>query len=116
MVLLSEIFQRQILKHAATLCPETHNNRPRTLCDDEASRVIFKVARTGMQWREITASVSYATVFRRAQTWAALGVVDAAYASTLCTYKQRTKKRGRELDDTSSEGFAVAKTPNAESF
>jgi IS5 family transposase len=88
MVLLSDIFHRQILKHAAILCPETRNNRPRTLGDNEVSRVIFKVARTGMQWREIRASVSYATVFRRAQTWAKLGVVDAAYQATLRTYKR----------------------------
>ena len=55
---------------------------PRTLVDTEALSVLFKVTRTGMQWREVSATVSYASVFRRVQAWAEKGVVLDAYRET----------------------------------
>jgi hypothetical protein len=41
-----------VLKHASLLCPAERTGRPRALTDKEAFAALFKVARTGMQWRE----------------------------------------------------------------
>lgn len=41
-----------------------------------------------MQWREVDASVSYTTVFRRMHRWQTRGVFEEAYAATLNTYKR----------------------------
>ena len=39
------------------------------LGNEEALDCMFKVLRTGMQWREIESTVSYATVHRRMASW-----------------------------------------------
>ena len=93
MVTLSQVFAHNILKHASSRCPAGRTGRPRTLVDTEALSVLFKVTRTGMQWREVSATVSYASVFRRVQAWAEKGVVLDAYRETLRLYKKLVPTR-----------------------
>jgi transposase len=100
MVTLSQIFERHVLKHASLLCPAERTGRPRALTDKEAFAALFKVARTGMQWREIHSSVSYATVFRRVQSWAKVGVVMGAYRDTLRTYNKLVPTRHYCIDSS----------------
>jgi hypothetical protein len=59
---LSIVFRNIVLQTVDRLCPLKRTGRPRTLGNEEALDCMFKVLRTGMQWREIDASVSYATV------------------------------------------------------
>ena len=68
--------------------PSAHTGRPQTLSPDVAIDHIFKLLRTGMQWRELTATVSYTTVFRRFQSWAHAGVFQRAYTRALRTYRR----------------------------
>ncbi len=59
---LNEIFRRLVLSELN----EQHmhkTGRPKTLTDEQALDCAFKILRTGMQWREIEAPVSYAKKF-----------------------------------------------------
>ena len=87
---LSHVFEEFVLRHAATLAPQNRRGRPRSLDDSQALHHIFKVLRTGMQWRELNAPVDFTTVFRRMKTWTTLGVFDAAYADALRVYKKHS--------------------------
>lgn len=87
---LSTAFERFILRQAAKLAAPSQRGRRRSLEDVEALQCIFKVLRTGMQWREVNSSVDHTTVFRRMHLWAAQGVFDAAYADILTVYKRLT--------------------------
>ena len=92
MVALSEVFRRQVLKQASLKCPVSRTGRPRSLTDDDALTSLFRVARTGMQRREVVSNVSYATVFRRVQDWAAKDVVLDAYKATVRLRFELTEK------------------------
>ena len=85
---MSNAFSRLVLQKATLLDPVSRTGHPRTLDDKNALECIFKVCRTGMQWREVDASVSYTTVFRRMHRWQTRGVFEEAYAATLNTYKR----------------------------
>ena len=55
---LSHIFERLLLKEILKM-GESRTGRPAKLGDEEALKCVFKVLRTGMQWREVDASVSF---------------------------------------------------------
>lgn len=88
MVALSDIFERLVLQEAECRCPPVRRGRPRSLDDKDALAVIFKLLRTGSQWREIVSDVHYTTVLRRMHTWSRERVFDAAYSRALQTYKR----------------------------
>ena len=100
MVTMSQIFERHVLKYASLRCPIARAGRPRLLTDAEALSALFKITRTGMQWREVSASVSYATLFRRIQTWAKESVVMEAYRDTLRAYRKLVPIRHYCIDSS----------------
>ena len=75
---LSHIFERLLLQEILKM-GKSRTGRPAKLGDEEALKCVFKVLRTGMQWREIDASVSFVTVFRRFQAWSKNNVFQNAY-------------------------------------
>ena len=83
---VSNIFKSFILEEINHLNRNKSKGRPLTLQNEEAIDCVFKVLRTGMQWREIQSSVSYATVFRRFQAWSAMDVFKNAYRRALSVY------------------------------
>ena len=87
-------------KHASLQCPDERKGRPRALSDSEALSALFKVTRTGMQWREVDTSVSYATVFRRIQRWAKESVILHAYQDTLRVYQKLVPTRHYCIDSS----------------
>ena len=51
---------------------------------------LFRLVRTGMQWREVSIdSVSYITLFKHVHRWVEAGVFQAANASLLDRYATR---------------------------
>ena len=61
----------------------------RKLGDADALRGMFRVLKTGMQWRELDAAqASYATFHRRMSSWAAASVFRDAYRDTLRVYRK----------------------------
>lgn len=86
----SEVFKNLIVKYASQATPVYKTGRPRVLCDAQAAELIFRVARTGMQWREIDfgANCSYVTVFRRFHDWKRQSVFLDAYRHALRVYKR----------------------------
>ena len=85
---MNHIFERLVLQEVANNCPENTFGRPRKLSDQDALKHIFRVLRTGMQWRQLQAEVSYTTVLRRMSLWKSRGVFETAYMKTLKTHKK----------------------------
>ena len=84
---LSLVFRRLILAEIEAL-PPTRTGRPVAISSSLALDYIFKVLRTGMQWREVDAPVAYTTIFRRFQTWSSSDVFCRAYTRALRTYRR----------------------------
>lgn len=92
----SEVFKNLIVKYADEKAPAREKGRPRVLEAANAAELIFKVTRTGMQWREVVpvsldgsaAPFSYVTVFRRFKEWGERGVFSDAYKHALRLYKR----------------------------
>ena len=62
---LDSIFERLVVREAEIRCPTRSTGRPRTLCDARNVELMFRVLRSGMQWRELQCEVNYTTVMRR---------------------------------------------------
>ena len=88
MVTLHSIFERFVLQEAERRCPQRSRGRPRELDDANALALLFKLLRTGMQWRELDCAVHYTTVLRKMHNWTQRGVFDTAYARALRTHKR----------------------------
>ena len=102
-MLLSEVFARLVLDAASELTPPASCGRKRTLSDDEALALIFKLLRTGMQWRELKSDVHCTTVLRRLHLWKREGVFHTAYAKALSTYQKRYCRAGVGKNHTDEE-------------
>ena len=96
---LSNVFRRLILAEIETL-PTAQTGRPPAISPTLALDHIFKVLRTGMQWREVEAPVSYSTIFRRFQVWTVAHVFRRAYARALQTYRRLHPTRHYCIDSS----------------
>lgn len=85
---LSDVFGRLVLETAQQVTPPARYGRKRTLSDSDALAQIFGLLRTGMQWRELHASVHCTTVLRRFHLWKREKVFEKAYARALSTYQK----------------------------
>ena len=83
---LAAVFRQLVLAEVGAL-PPARTGRPQTLPPGVIVDHIFKVLRTGMQWRELPTSVSYTTIFRRFQAWSNASVFQRAYTRALRTYR-----------------------------
>ena len=133
---LSNVFRRLILAEIEAL-PTARTGRPQAISTTLALDHIFKVLRTGMQWREVEAPVSYSTIFRRFQVWTSAHIFRRAYGRrrrvlvvARCVVRakkwmkpdvprwpngQRLKKKPNERSGFPCVGCAVVKTKNAQS-
>ena len=89
---LSKVFERIVLAEVERL-PRAPQGRPLKFSDADALEIMFKVLRTGMQWREVVAPVCYTTVFRRFQTWHLRGIFRDAYKKVLQTHAKLQRPR-----------------------
>lgn len=92
---LSAVFENLILAGAAEAAPPARTGRPRALSDSQVSTLLFKLLRTGCQWRELECgTASFMVVYRRVQLWERMNVIENAYQRALKTYsKLRPPKR-----------------------
>ena len=88
---LSDVFERHVLKAVNVKMPAARVGRKPSLLPGEALRLIFRVLRTGMQWRELECNVHFTTVFKRMKTWSEAGVFTDAYTKTLEVYRKLNK-------------------------
>ena len=96
---LSHIFERLILKFAQDRAAPKRTGRPRALTDTQVVGLLFKLLRTGCQWRELDCGEgSHMAVRRRLELWKEKGVVDAAHV--------RTRRKKNEMIDEKAELFA----------
>jgi len=92
---LSFVFENLVLARAAEVAPPARTGRPRALSDAQVSTLLFKLLRTGCQWRELECgTASFMAVYRRVQLWERTRVIEDAYQRALQTYsKLRPPKR-----------------------
>ena len=82
------IFERLVLNEVEKRFPVSQTGRPRKISDGNALRSMFKVLKTGMQWRQLETNVSYTTVLKRMHSWKDAGVFSSAYNRALTTHKK----------------------------
>jgi hypothetical protein len=59
------------------------------LSDAQVSTLLFKLLRTGCQWRELECgTASFMAVYRRVQLWKRTSVIEGAYQRALQTYSK----------------------------
>ena len=87
-MILHDIYKRHVLRLARERCPACVRGRPRPLGDSEALDGIFRVLRTGIQWRELGGGTSYVTTHRRMSLCITAGVFSDAYRDTLRVYRK----------------------------
>ena len=84
---ISASFKSEVKNCIEELQSGTRKRRPIKLDIDEALDCLFKVIRTGMQWREVSIqSASYCTLFKHAQKWVHSGIFHRAYSTILNRY------------------------------
>jgi transposase len=92
---LSTVFENLVLTKAQEAAPAHRTGRPRPLSDSQVTALLFKLLRTGCQWRELDCgNASFMGVYRRLQLWERNNVTEHAYQRALETYsKLRPPKR-----------------------
>ena len=84
---ISASFKSEVKNCIEELQSGTRKRRPIKLDIDEALDCLFKVIRTGMQWREVSIqSASYCTLFKHAQKQVHSGIFHRAYSTILNRY------------------------------
>ena len=55
---VNAIFERLVRKEAEIRCPPSTVGRPRAVNDETAFELMFRVLRSGMQWKELQCDVA----------------------------------------------------------
>ena len=86
--MLSLRFQRYVASRIRHKFPPCKRGKPQKLIVEHALDAIFKLIRTGMQWREITSKCnsSYSTLNRHFKKWHSADVFQDAYTQLLKQY------------------------------
>ena len=73
---ISGLFKEEIKKRIVALYSTLRKRRPMRLNIDEAIDCLFRLVRTGMQWREVEVkSVTYSSLFKHVQRWIASDII-----------------------------------------
>ena len=84
---ISGLFKEEIKKRIVALYSTLRKRRPMRLNIDEAIDCLFRLVRTGMQWREVEVkSVTYSSLFKHVQRWIASDIIQSAYSAVLNLY------------------------------
>jgi putative transposase len=86
---MHSIFKKYILQNIHDHEATRVKRRPCTLDPSEAVDCLFRLVRTGMQWREVRAkSASHTAVFKHTRRWIQEGLIQASYAEVLREYNR----------------------------
>ena len=84
---VSTLFEHELCERITQLYSGTRKRRPMQLDVKEGIQCLFKLVRTGMQWRELEVrSVTYSSLFRHVQKWIQNSIFTDAYAALLSKY------------------------------
>ena len=98
---ISASFKSEVKNCIEELQSGTRKRRPIKLDIDEALDCLFKVIRTGMQWREVSIqSASYCTLFKHAQKWVHSGIFHRAYSTILNRYASHNNGKYYIIDSS----------------
>ena len=98
---MNSIFKNKILLGITQHEASRPKRRPLSLDPSEAIDCLFKLVRTGMQWRELQpTTASYITVFKHTRRWIQTGIVHDAYASLLQEHVRKNPSKHYIVDST----------------
>ena len=98
---MNSIFKNKILLGITQHEASRPKRRPLSLDPSEAIDCLFKLVRTGMQWRELQpTTASYITVFKHTRRWIQSGIVHDAYASLLQEHVRNHPSKHYIVDST----------------
>lgn len=86
---LAQQFKSKIVGLIHDFNSTKRKRRPMQLNVEEGVECLFRLIRTGMQWRELqVSSASYTTLFKHVHQWVARGIFQQAYAQLLQQYNR----------------------------
>ena len=98
---LCDQFVNLIRNRIETEFPPSRIGRHRKLDIADGIQQLFKLIRTGMQWREVQPSgVAPITLYKHAQRWFRKGVFKRAYRHLLRVYRKRNAAKWYCMDST----------------
>ena len=98
---ISQCFKTELQHRIEALYSSTRKRRPMQLNIGEGIDCLFRLVRTGMQWREVNiASASYITLFKHVHRWVDAGVFQATYASLLDRYASARNQKYYIIDSS----------------
>ena len=87
---ISLLFKTELKTRIEALHSTLKKRRPLKIDIDEAIDCLFKLVRTGMQWREVEIrSVTYSSLFKHVQRWIDCNIIQDAYSAILNRYSSR---------------------------
>ena len=87
---ISLLFKAELKKRIEVLYATLKKRRPLKIDIDEAIDCLFRLVRTGMQWREVEiTSVTYSSLFKHVQRWIDGNIMQDAYSAILNKYASR---------------------------
>ena len=96
---ISSIFKAELHTRIIAMYSTTCKRRPMKLDIDEGIDCLFRIVRTGMQWREIEVkSASISALFKHVHRWVKAGVIQDAYTSMLHSYASRNDEKYYIID------------------
>ena len=98
---LAQLFKYELHQRICRLHASTRKRRPIKLDINEGIECLFRLVRTGMQWREVELkSASFTTLFKHAQQWTRQGIIHDAYRSLLSRYASKKTSQHYIIDST----------------
>ena len=98
---ISSIFKAELHTRIIAMYSTTCKRRPMKLDIDEGIDCLFRIVRTGMQWREIEVkSASISALFKHVHRWVKAGVIQDAYTSMLHSYASRNDEKYYIIDSS----------------
>ena len=96
-----QYYKTELQHRIENLYSTNRKRRPMQLDIREGIDCLFRLVRTGMQWREVSiASASYITLFKHVHRWVDAGVFQATYASLLARYATRHDQKYYIVDSS----------------
>ena len=105
---ISSLFKSELRKRIEAPYAMLRKRRPIKLDIDEAIDCLFRLVRTGMQWREVEiTSVTYSSLFKHVQRWVDGNIMQDAYSAILNKYASKCDGKYYIVDLSHVNGMSI---------
>ena len=103
---ISQYYKTELQHRIEDLYSTNRKRRPMQIDIREGIDCLFRLVRTGMQWREVNiAAVSYITLFKHVHRWVDADLFQATYASLLARYATGHDQKYYIVDSSQRKQF-----------